>query len=218
MPKPPAPILLATNNPDKQTQLTRILCGLPFAPLTPAQAAIPAPPDDESGATHEAIARQKAALWSNAAAGILTIATDGGLHIPALGPRWESRRTRRFAGPEADNRQRLTALLQLMQPHHGENRRAHWIEALALAQNGNILASWQLTGPTGYLASQPPPELTNDETRPLPEFWAFTLWRIPPFNAPYSQLTPPQRQAIGDHWHRLSRLARRYLTSTYIPP
>lgn len=214
---PKTPILLATNNPDKQAELTRILHGLPFAPLTPAQAAIPAPPGDESGDTHEAIARQKAARWSAAAAGILAIATDGGLHIPALGPRWESRRTRRFAGPDADNRQRLAALLRLMQPYHGENRRAHWIEALALAQNGGILASWQITGATGCLASQPPPEI-SDETQPLPEFWVFALWRIPQFNAPYADLTPQQRQAAGDHWRRLARLARRYLTSTYIPP
>ncbi len=211
MPNPPTPILLATNNPDKQTQLTQILAGLPFAPLTPAQTQTPAPQDPESGATHQAIARQKAALWSNAAHGTLTIATDGGLAIPALGPQWQSRHTRRFAGPQADNRQRLTALLHLMQPHHGENRRAHWIEALALAQNGHILTSWQLTGPTGYLDTQPP-------TGPIPEFWAFTLWRIPQFNAPYAHLTPRQRQAIGDHWHRLAQLTRRYLTSTYIPP
>ena len=47
----------------------------------------------------------------------LTIASDGGLVIPVLGPRWESRYTRRFAGPAADNEERLSRLLELMRPY-----------------------------------------------------------------------------------------------------
>ena len=213
---PLTPVLLATGNRDKQAQLRPIFDGLPFAPLTPAAAGATAPTDDECGATHEAIARQKAARWSAAANGMLAIASDGGLVIPALGPQWESRHTRRFAGPAADNRRRLARLLELMQPYQGESRRAQWVEALALARHGQVLAYWQLTGATGYIDAPPPGNQTSDNDDDLPEFWVFNIWRIPQFNAPYRCLTPQQRESAGDHWTRLRRLARRYLTATFV--
>ena len=214
---PLTPVLLATGNRDKQAQLRPIFDGLPFAPLTPAAAGAAAPTDDESGETHEAIARQKAAQWSSAANGMLAVASDGGLVIPVLGPQWESRHTRRFAGPAADNRQRQARLLELMQPYQGESRRAQWVEALALARHGQALASWQLTGATGYIDDHPIGNQTSDnDDAALPEFWVFHIWRIPQFNAPYGRLTPQQREAAGDHWTRLRRLARRYLTKTFV--
>ena len=207
------PVLLATGNRDKQAQLRPIFDGLPFAPLTPAAAGAAAPPDDECGETHEAIARQKAARWSEAANGMLSIASDGGLVIPVLGPRWESRHTRRFAGPAAGNRQRQARLLELMRPYQGENRRAQWVESLALARHGQVLASWQLTGATGYIDAPPPGNQASDGAV---EFWVFNIWRIPQFDAPYRHLTPRQRESAGDHWARLRRLARRYLTTTFV--
>ena len=129
---------------------------------------------------------------------MLVIASDGGLVVPALGPRWESRYTHRFAGPAANNGERLARLLELMRPHHGEDRRASWVEALAVADSGRVLASWELHGGVGYLDEQPPAE-------PLPEFWVFSVWRFPQFGATYSQLTDAQRESIYDHWGRLRR-------------
>ena len=208
-PHPPTPILLATGNRDKQTEFRRLLNGLLFTPVTPAEAGLNGVPDEE-GDTHEAIARDKAAQWSKTAS-MLAIASDGGLVIPALGPRWESRYTHRFAGPAADNDERLRRLLELMRPHHGEDRRASWVEALAIAHSGRILVSWELSGGVGYLDEQPP-------IGPLPEFWAFSVWRFPRFGATYGQLTDAQRESIDDHWGRLRRLVRRYLTSIYVPP
>lgn len=206
-PHPPTPILLATGNSDKQAEFRRLLDALPFAPVTPAEAGLSDVPD-EKGDTHEAIARDKAAQWSKAAA-MLAIASDGGLVVPALGPRWESRYTHRFAGPAADNGERLRRLLELMRPYHGEDRRASWVEALAIADRGRVLASWELSGGMGYLDEQPP-------DGPLPEFWVFSVWRFPQFGATYSQLTDAQRESIDDHWGRLRRLVSRFLASTYV--
>ena len=203
------PILLATGNRDKQAEFRRLLDGLPFTPVTPAEAGLRGVSDEE-GETHEAIARDKAAQWSKAAS-MLAIASDGGLVIPALGSRWESRYTRRFAGPAADNDERLRRLLELMRPHRGEDRRASWVEALAIAHSGRILVSWELSGGIGYLNEQPP-------DGSLPEFWVFSVWRFPQFGATYSQLTDAQRGTIDDHWGRLRRLVRRFLTSTYVRP
>ena len=132
----PIPILLATGNRDKQSEFRRLLEGLPFTPATPAEVGIDAAPEEE-GETHEAIARDKAAQWSKSAS-MLAVASDGGLVVPALGPRWESRYTHRFAGPAADNNERLARLLELMRPYRGEDRRASWVEALALADRGRV--------------------------------------------------------------------------------
>ncbi len=204
---PPTPILLATGNRDKQAEFRRLLDGLPFTLVTPAEAGLSGVPEEE-GDTHEAIARDKAARWSKAAS-MLAIASDGGLAVPALGRRWESRYTRRFAGPAADNRERLRRLLELMRPYTGEERSASWVEALAIADSGRILVSWELHGGVGYLDEQPP-------AGPLPEFWVFSVWRFPQFGATYSELDAGQRDSIDDHWGRLRRLARRYLTSVYV--
>ena len=204
---PFTPILLATGNPDKQAEFGRLLDGLPFSPVTPAEAGITGVPD-EAGDTHEAISRDKAAQWSSAAS-MLVIASDGGLVVPALGPRWESRYTRRFAGPAADNGERLSRLLELMRPCRGEDRRASWVEALAIADRGRVLVSWELSGGTGYIDDRPP-------DGPLPEFWVFSVWRFPQFGKTYGQLTASERESIDDHWERLRRLVRRYLTSVFV--
>ena len=204
----PTPILLATGNRDKQEQFREILDDLPLSPVTPREIGLTSVPD-EDGDTHEAIARDKAVQWS-AASSMLAMASDGGLVIPALGPRWESRYTHRFAGPAADNGERLARLLELMRPHGGEERSASWVEALALADRGRVLVSWELSGGVGYLDEQPP-------AGPLPEFWVFSVWRFRQFGATYSQLTAAQRDSIDDHWGQLRRLVRRYVRSIFVP-
>ena len=108
---PHTPILLATGNRDKQAEFRRLLDGLPFAQVTPAEAGLSGVPDEE-GDTHEVIARDKAAQWSKAAS-MLAIASDGGLVIPALGAalgeplhsplRRPRRRQRRASGPAIGN-------------------------------------------------------------------------------------------------------------------
>ena len=203
------PILLATGNRDKQLEFRRLLDGLPFTPVTPAETGLSSVPEEE-GDTHEAIARDKASQWSSAAS-MLSIASDGGLVVPALGHRWESRYTRRFAGPSADNNERLARLLELMLPYGGEERLASWVEALAIAYCGRVLVSWELTGGIGYLDETAP-------AGPLPEFWVFSVWRFPQYGAVYRQLTSEQKQSIDDHWVRLRGLVRRYFRSIFVPP
>ncbi len=203
------PILLGTGNPAKSDALRRLLEGLPVDPVTTSRLGLAADPE-EAGDTHLAIAALKAQEWSQAGS-MLAIASDGGLLIPALGPGWDSRYTHRFAGPEADDAQRRDRLLGLMRPFRGQDRRATWVEALAVAHRGRLLAAWELQGATGLVtdrASAPPPS---------PGFWAFSVWRFPEYDKTYDQLSPQQLEALNDHWIRLRGLAqsflRRYLDS-----
>jgi inosine/xanthosine triphosphate pyrophosphatase family protein len=198
-------ILLGTGNPAKQHALKWLLEGLPLSPVTPGRLGLRAVPR-ETGDTHEAIARAKARDWSRAASA-LAIASDGGLVLPALGARWDSRRTRRFAGPAADDAQRLRKLLDLMRPYRGAEREASWVEAVAVADRGKVLASWELKGATGVIAENP------GGAAQATGFWAFSVWFFPQFGKTYNQLSPEEREALPDHWVRLRVLVRHFFGS-----
>ena len=203
------PILLATGNGDKQLAFRSLLDGLPLTPVTPAELGVDASPD-EDGDTHEAIAREKAVRWSEAGS-MLAIASDGGLVIPMLGPAWESRHTRRFAGPEVTDSERVDRLLELLEPFTGTDRTASWAEAVAIAYKGRPLASWELLGATGEIAQ-------TKEPGPVPEFWAFTIWSFPSYGKTYNQLTHQELDSLNDHWTRLGQLVRRFFLSIFVPP
>ena len=204
------PILLATANPAKEQTFRRLVEGLPLSPMTPAQLGLEVASDEE-GETHESIARTKAELWSQAGS-MLAIASDGGLVLPALGSRWESRYTHRFAGPAADDAERLARLLELMQPFQGTEREASWREAVAIAYCGRILVSWELIGATGLIADSPGDQYET------PGFWAFSVWYFPRFEKTYPQLTPEERESLDDHWTRLRQLVQRYFRSHFVTP
>ncbi len=193
----PRRILLGTGNPAKQDVLRWMLEGLPLTPTTPSQLNLHTAPD-ESGDTHENIAKAKALDWSRAGS-MLSIASDGGLVVPVLGPRWESRYTHRFAGPDATDAQRLERLLELMKPYRGAQREAAWVEAVAIADRGELLASWELTGATGVIAED------GGAPPPTPGFWVFAIWFIPRLGKTYDRLSPEEREHLGDHWVELRR-------------
>ena len=195
--------LLATANPAKQERLRRLLEGLPFECHGPAEAGLlHRGPAQETGTTHAEIAADKAVAWSRAASA-LAISSDGGLSIPALGDRWQSILTRRLTG-EGSDEERAKVLLELMQPCSGQERRATWHEALAIAEDGRLLASWSVQGPTGMVARSP-------GRRGIPGFWVFDVWEMPSLGKRYSELTERELEAVGDHWAQLKALARPFL-------
>ena len=180
-----------------------LLEGLPLNPVTPADLGVSADPD-ESADTHEAIARAKAEEWSQIA-GVTAIASDGGLLVPSLGANWESRYTRRFAGPAADDAERQRRLLELLQPYSEDDRDAAFVEGLAIARRGRTLASWQVQGATGRIVDNPAD--AGDATDGN-GFWVFPLWHFPHYGRTYDHLTDAERAALGDHWQTLRALVR----------
>ena len=197
-------ILLASGNADKQRMLRWLLDGLDVPVFTPAELGVSADPD-ESGGTHEAIARSKAAEWSRVA-GMPAIASDGGLLVPALGANWESRYTRRFAGPAANDAERQRRLLELLRPYTGNDRQAAFVEALAIADGGKTIASWVVSGATGAIVDTlPEPTETQDEG-----FWVFPLWYFSEYGRTYDCLTDAECAALGDHWDALRGLVQAF--------
>ena len=194
-------IVLATTNPAKQGKLLGLLDGLPLKPRPQVELGPEGEAPIEEGSSHEQNARHKAEFWSRAV-GVQAIASDGGLLIPALGERWDSLFTHRFAGEDADDQARLSLLLQMMEPFRGEERRATWVEALAIAKDGRTVAAWQVRGPTGML-------LEKQTSGPLVAgFWAFSVWHFPEFGKTYNELDEGELESIGDHWTQLKSLVQ----------
>ena len=186
--------------------LAWLLEGMPIRAVAPADLGVTADPD-ESGNTHETIARAKAEEWSRIS-GIPAIASDGGLVVPVLGPNWESRHTHRFAGPAADDSERQRRLMDLMQPFKGVDRSAAFVEALAIADGGKTVASWEVNGATGRIVdsmAQRGKDTDGDG------FWVFPLWFFPEFGRTYDRLTETERAGLGDHWQTLRERVQEFV-------
>ena len=202
-------ILLGTTNPAKQRKLRWLLDGLPLEPVTPADLALAGAGPGEDSATHLENAGIKAREWSLAAS-VPAISTDGGLVIPVLGEGWQSTLTHRFAGGAADDHVRLSRLLELMAPYSGDDRRASWVEAVAVADGARSLASWEVPGATGVL-------LESSRGPVVPGFWVFSLWYFPHLGKTYNELDQGELESLDDHWTRLRGLSREFFGET-IPP
>ena len=190
-------ILLGTGNLAKQETLRWLLDGLSLRCFTPSDLGLTTVPD-ETGSTHVEIACQKALQWS-ATTSMLVIASDGGLTVPSLGDCWESRFTHRFAGQDASDEDRVKQLLELMKSFTGEDRKASWIESIAIADHTEVLTSWEITGADGLISNDPV------EDTGIPGFWVFSIWFIPKFGKYYNQLTTSEKETINDHWGQLKR-------------
>ena len=202
-------ILLGTTNPAKQRKLRWLLDGRPLEPVTPADLALAGAGPGEDGATHLENAVIKAREWSLAAS-VPAISTDGGLIIPVLGESWQSTLTRRFAGDAAADHVRLSRLLELMAPYSGDDRRASWVEAVAVADGARSLASWEVPGATGVL-------LESSRGPVVPGFWVFSLWYFPHLGKTYNELDQGELESLDDHWTRLRGLSQEFFGGK-VPP
>jgi XTP/dITP diphosphohydrolase len=184
-------VLLGTWNPSKQEGLRKLLEGLPVEPVTPEQIGLAPIEVREDGWTFEDNAVHKARSLARAA-GIPTIASDGGLEISALRGRWEGLKSRRFAGPGDEDR--ITALLAMMRDLPVQSRAARFHEAVALAEpDGRLVASAQCPGPIGRIAETADP-------RSRPGFWVPSVWLHPPRWVTEWDLTPDERSTLRTAW------------------
>ena len=196
-------IVLATGNPAKERKLRWLLDGLGFRERSLREYPAADEPE-ERGGSHREVAAQKAVFWSGRL-GELAVASDGGAHIPALGERWNSLFTRRAAGAGADDRDRAEHLLGLMRGRQGAERDVVWIEGLALARSGELLASWEAEGNIGRLVE------AYDPTLIAGGFWMAGMIYVPRFGKVYAQLGPDELAQVDDGWNELRGLVREYL-------
>jgi XTP/dITP diphosphohydrolase len=129
---PPGPIVVASHNPGKIREIVDLLAPFDFKIRSAADLGLPEP--EETGETFA----ENAALKARAAAstsGLPALADDSGLVVDALGGA-PGIFSARWAGPAKDfsaAMQRIESELQAAGAARPEDRRAHFVCALALA-------------------------------------------------------------------------------------
>jgi len=171
-------IVLASSNPAKREQLRWLLDGLDLRPVSGPAVEVPEDAPDLAG---------NAALKALASSAEgLAIASDGGLEVPALAGLWDPLRTHRQG--QARLRELAAGLA---------DRRVAWAEAVAIAECGELLASWTCRGTEGLLAPEPWPEPRA--------FWVWDIFLFPALGKTWAQLTPEEREHVDLTWTSLRR-------------
>lgn len=198
-------LLIATRNAAKAARLAQ-LCALPDIALEHSFSADAGPDVQENSASHLGDATRKAVEWSRMERGA-AIASDGGLAIPALGDHWESLVTRRSTGGDVSDEEHAARLLRRMRNLEGEERSAHWIEAIAVASDGKLVGAWEAKGLDGFIA-----EAYVGQANGPAGFWIEGLWHARGSGQVLWRLSPADRIAAGDPWAKLAAPVRDLLT------
>ena len=152
-------LLLATNNPGKVREFRRLLTGVPFAVVTPADLGI-ALDVEEPGSTYAENAGIKARAFA-AAGNCLALADDSGIEVDALDGR-PGVYSARYGGPGLNDADRTNLLLRELEGTPGDKRGARYFATVAVAtpdgevktfdgtQCGSIGREWRGTGGFGY--------------------------------------------------------------------
>jgi len=198
-------LLIATKNAAKAARLAE-LCALPGIDLEYASSAGAGPDVQETATSHLGDATRKAVAWSRTGRGA-AIASDGGLAIHALGDHWESLVTRRSTGGDVSDEEHATRLLRRMRNLEGEERSAHWIEAIAVATEGKLVGAWEAKGLDGFIA-----EAYAGQPNGPAGFWIEGLWHARGSDQMLRLLSSVDRIAAGDPWAKLAAPVRDLLT------
>jgi XTP/dITP diphosphohydrolase len=126
----PKRLLLATNNRGKIREYTKLLKGIPYRIITPAELGI-ATEVEETGDSFEENARLKATIFA-AESRLLSLADDSGLEVDALGGE-PGPLSHRYAGEGASDEDRYNYLLAKMQEVPEARRTARFRCVIAIA-------------------------------------------------------------------------------------
>ena len=129
-------LLIATHNPGKLIELTRLLGDVPFDLVSLADAGIHHQVD-ETGETFEQNAALKAEAYVRLS-GLPTLADDSGLEVDALDGE-PGVRSSRYAGDNATDADRIAFLLRKLDNIRASDRTAHFRCVIAVAWPGGPL-------------------------------------------------------------------------------
>lgn len=123
-------MVIATNNPHKAKEFRRLLAGLGYELVTPAELGASLCVA-EDGASFRENARLKAVAWAKAS-GLLSLSDDSGMEVEALGG-GPGVHSARYGGPGLSDRDRMFLLLDRLRDVSWEGRRCRYVAALVLA-------------------------------------------------------------------------------------
>lgn len=181
---PERTILIATTNPGKHREIAAVMAELPVRWVDLSE--IPPIPDCvEDGDTFQANAAKKALHYAHAS-GLWTLADDSGLEVDSLGGQpgvWSAR----FAGEPKSDRRNNEKLIALLAGVPQEKRTARFRCSLALANDGQILATAE-----GKIEGQ-----IIDEARGSNGFGYDPHFLIPTTGKTTAQLDPEHKNRIS---------------------
>jgi XTP/dITP diphosphohydrolase len=125
-----AKLLLATNNKGKVREYKKLLRGIPYQIVTPAEMGITTEVE-EGGSSFEENARLKATAFARES-GLLTLADDSGLEVDALGGE-PGVLSARYAGEGASDEDRISFLLEKLKDIPEEKRGGRFRCVIAIA-------------------------------------------------------------------------------------
>lgn len=199
-------ILIATTNPAKKKYLEWIVGDLDFD-IVRLDELKKIPDFEEEGKTFKENAKLKAIYYSNLV-DYLTLCSDGGLIIPALGKNWNGLSTHRWAGKKATDLDRVNELLKIMQKYKGEQRMVYFQEVIALAKQGKALFSCEAKSGPRYLAES----YSYNPKKFLKGFWVANLLYYPELKKYYTDLSEKGKLKIpSSHWQELKKKVREFL-------
>ena len=184
----------ATTNPGKLREFQVALAGSICVEPLPGLAAVP--PCEETGATFEENAIQKAVYYSRHCDGLLFV-DDSGIEVDALGGA-PGVYSARFAGPGATDHANNRLLLDRMQGV--SDRTARFVCVVALAQAGKLVQTFR-GEVQGVLLNEP---------RGLNGFGYDPLFFYPPFGGSFGQ-APPEQKMVVSHRGQALRAMRAFL-------
>ncbi len=199
-------ILIATQNKHKRIKLANIVRGF-FDKIDFPETVGLTLDARESGNTFKENAAEKARTLSETYEGYV-IATDGGMSIPALGDKWNKLRTRRFAGENATDLDRIKSLLKLMEGLEGKDRLMLWTEALAIAKDGKLLFIKEVEGARGIATK------TFSKQCYAEGIWMCSVWYFPQFKKNYFELNKVEKLTAEVSWNKLKTFTRGFFTKS----
>lgn len=197
-------LLIATHNRGKLSEYRDLLTGLPLELLTLDDAGIQED-IEESGATFAENARLKAVDYAHRS-NLLTLADDSGLQVDALGGE-PGVYSKRYAGENAGDADRVTFLLYKLRGVPMEARTARFRCAIAIATpEGQV---WETSGTCEGTIALVPSGMNG--------FGYDPVFYFPKLNKTMAQLSPQEKNKTS-HRARATERARKILEYEILKP
>jgi XTP/dITP diphosphohydrolase len=160
----------------------------------------------EDGSTFEENARKKARYYSTLASG-LVFADDSGICVDALRGR-PGIYSARFAGLTASDEENNTKLIESLAPFADQQRTAHYVCVIALAEAGRIIALTEGRA-DGLIVATP---------RGAGGFGYDPLFLFPPLGQTFAELSPESKFAVSHRGEAFRKLLDQVLQSAIANP
>ncbi|MGH2369006.1 MAG: RdgB/HAM1 family non-canonical purine NTP pyrophosphatase [Chloroflexota bacterium] len=195
----PTRLLLASTSAKKLAELVEVFAGLPLTLATPQEIGLDLEVE-ETGETFAANAVLKAVAFARAAQ-LPALADDSGLEIDALGGE-PGVRSRRYAGPQATDADRIALVLEKLRDVPDGQRTARFRCAMAVATPAGLVGTMDGTC-EGEIAREP---------RGDHGFGYDPIFFLPERGRTMAELSSAEKHAIS-HRGRAAQAARRLIAS-----